>query len=35
MMLDLFYVAVCLGFFALAGFYVNGLRRLQPGDDDE
>lgn len=34
-MLDLFYVAVCLGFFALSTWYVKGLRRLQPGEDDE
>lgn len=34
-MLDLFFIAVCLGFFALSGMYVKGLRRLQPGEDDE
>lgn len=34
-MLDLFYVAVCGGFFALAVWYVQGLRRLQPEGDDE
>ncbi len=34
-MLDLFYVAVCLGFFALAAWYVKGLKRLQPEDGDE
>jgi hypothetical protein len=34
-MLDLFYVAVSLSFFALAGWYVKGLRRLQPENDDE
>lgn len=34
-MLDLFCVAVALGFFALSAWYVSGLRRLQPGDNDE
>lgn len=34
-MLDFFYVAVCLAFFALAGWYVGSLRKLQPEADDE
>lgn len=34
-MLDLFYICVCLGFFVLAAWYVQGLVRLQPEDDDE
>lgn len=34
-MLDIFYIAVVAGFFALAAWYVKGLRRLQPEGDDE
>lgn len=34
-MLDLFYISVAIGFFALSAWYVKGLRLLQPEADDE
>lgn len=34
-MLDLLYLGITVGFFAVAAIYVFGLKRLQPEADDE
>ncbi len=34
-MLDLLYLGIAAGFFAISAIYVFGLKRLQPEADDE